>query len=435
MNLHRRRCLVAALAGPAAGLLPTVQAAQAAAASGAEPEPRCRRAGLQGRLELVANTFPALQHLAQRAAACNGGGLQVNVKLTPRVQNEVETAFASAGKSPFDAAVVSASVFNGLYARSQLYPMTDLVRKYGARYRLEERMLVRMNGEVMAIAFMQNTQNLYYRRDLFQRHGIAVPTTYDQMLQAAALLRAREPGLANPIAQTFAQGFDLATEFTNLLASLGGRFFVPGSAEPAFQGPEGVATVALMRQLLPHMSPNALASNADDVMNQLQQGRAAMGVLWASRAARMDDPSASRVVGLIDFAAAPAARPGGGSAAHLWWDGVVMPRNGPAQREATFQVLMDMLSEASVAAGNDLAIWVRSNYRPGRTGQGVAKAQAAGARLWPAEPFFGLAHAQLGKVLADAIKGVREPAQVLAGAAAAYRVTAIEKGFIARGTA
>ncbi len=334
--MQRRHLLMGALS---AGLAP-----------GAGAQALCRQAGLQARLELVANSFPVMQHLARMATACNGGGLHVNVKLTPRVQYEVETAFASAGKSPFDAAVVSASVFSDLYARSQLYPMTDLVRKYGARYRLEERMLVRMNGEVMAIAFMQNTQNLYYRRDLFQRHGIAVPTTYEQMLQAATLLRAQEPGLANPVAQTFAQGWDLATEFTNLLFSMGGRFFQPASAEPAFHEPQGVATVALMRSLLPHMSPNALASNSDDVMNQLQQGRAAMGVLWASRAARMDDPSASRVAGLIEFAAAPAARPGGGSAAHLWWDGVVMPRNGPAQREATVQVLMEMLSEPSVAA-------------------------------------------------------------------------------------
>ena len=423
--MRRRQLLQAVLSTSlAGGVVPS-----------SEAEPLCRTAGLQARLELVANSFPVMQHLAKVATACNGGGLHVNVKLTSRVNYEVETAFASAGRSQFDAAVVSASVFSDLYARSQLYPLTDLVRKYGARYQLEERMLVRMDGEVMAIAFMQNTQNLYYRRDLLQRHGIAVPTTYDQMLQAAKLLRGKEPGIANPIAQTFAQGWDLATEFTNLLASMGGSFFVPGSAEPAFQGPEGVATVALMRSLLPYMSPNILSSNSDDVMNQLQQGRAAMGVLWASRAARMDDPSASRVAGLIDFAAAPAARPGGGSAAHLWWDGVVLPRNGPAQREATFQVLMEMLSADSVAAGNDLTIWVRSNYKPGRTGVGVERAMAGGARVWPAEPFFTLAHAQVGKVLADAIKGVRDPAQALAGAAKSYRVAAIEKGYIREGRA
>ena len=110
-----------------------------------------------------------------------------------------------------------------------------------------------------------------------------------------------------------------------------------------------------------------------------------------------------------------------------------MPRNGPAQREAAFQVLMEMLSADSVAAGNDLTIWVRSNYKPGRTGVGVGLALAGGAQVWPAEPFFSLAHAQVGKVLADALKGVRDPAQALAGAAAAYRQAAIEKGYIRGG--
>jgi ABC-type glycerol-3-phosphate transport system substrate-binding protein len=415
-------------------LVASAASALPAAAQATTPAPGCQAAGLQGRVELVGNSFPAVQHLARHATACRTRQFEVAFKLTPRVQNEVETAFASAGKSPFDGAVVSMGVFSDLYSRGQLHPMTELVKRHGARYGLEERMLVRVDGEVMAIAFMQNTQHLYYRADLFERHGIEVPRTYAEMMAAAERLRTREPSIANPIAQTFSKGWDLATEFTNLLAAHGGRYFQPGSAEPAFHGELGLQTVALMKSLLPHMSPNALASNSDDVMNQLQQGRAAMGVLWASRAARMDDPVASKVVGRIQYAAAPAVRPGGPSAAHLWWDAVVMPRNGAARRDATFQVLMEMLSADAVATGNDLAIWVRSNYRPGRSGVGVALAQAARAPVWPGEPFFSLAHGQVGKVLADAMAGTREPRDVLAAAAAAYRQAAIEKGYIAATT-
>jgi ABC-type glycerol-3-phosphate transport system substrate-binding protein len=401
-----------------------------AAPLAAAAAPACQGLGLQGQVDLVANSFPAMQHLARLAEQCSAREFKVRVKLTPQVQNETELAFASAGRSPFDAAVVSQGVFSTLYSRNHLHPLTDLVRRLGPRYALEERMLVRMNGEVMAIAFMQNTQHLFYRADLFERHGLAVPTSYPEMLACAKVLKAREPGVANPIAQTFAKGWDLATEFTNLLPSLDGRFFEPGSAEPAFQGAAGVEAVALLRAMLPYMTPNALASNSDDVMNQLQQGRAAMGVLWASRAARMDDPAASRVVGKIAFAAAPAARPGGRSASHLWWDGVAMPRNGRGNRDAVFHVLMQMLGSEAVEQGQSLAIWVRSNYRPGRTGVGVQLAHAAGAPVWPGEPFFSLAHSQLGRVLPDALAGLRSTPEVLAGAARAYRAAAIEKGFI-----
>lgn len=386
---------------------------------------------------MVGGSLPAIQHLARAAETCSRMGLKVSFKITPQARTEVERAFGSNGRSAFDAAVISAGVFSNLYSRRQLAAMTDLVDKHGGRYKLEERMLVRVNGEVMALAFMQNTQNLVYRQDLFARHRVAVPTTYGEMRQAAATLRAAQPDVVFPIAQGFGKGFDASVEFTNILASLGGHFFEPGSAQPAFHGALGVQAVEVMRSVLPFMSPNALAMSTDDVMNQLQQGKSAMGVLWASRASRMDDPVASKVVGKMAFAAAPSAIAGGPTAAHLWWDGVAMPRNlagGEARRESVFHVLMEMLSEETVRTGNDLAVWVRSNYQPGRFGTGVALAQKAGASAWPAEPFFSLALGEVGKVLPDAFKGDRTVTDVLAGAAQAYRRAAAEKGFI-RGAA
>ncbi len=422
MTLRRRALLLAAAAAPA-GAHPGARAAGLG----------CPNIGGSGEVNLVGNSFPAVAHIAAIAEGCARPGFKVVFKLTPQARIETEQAFGAAGRSPFDAAVVSMAVFANLYARRQLQPLSDLVQKFGPRYRLEEKMLVRVDGEVMAIAFMQNTQNLYYRADLFARHRLAVPTDYAQMVQAAAVLQRQEPSITFPIAQGFAKGFDGGTEFTNILASLGGRFFQPGGALPAFNGAEGVQAIGIMRSLMPYMTPNLLASNADDVVNQFQQGKAAMGVLWASRASRMDDAAASRVVGQMQFAAAPAARPGGRSAAHLWWDAMVLPRNNPRQREATFHVLMEGLSEAAVKSGNDLGIWVRSVYDPGRFGTGVGLAQKAGAPVWPSEPFFSLAHAEVGKLLPEALAGERAPQAVLDAAAAAYLRSATEKGFVRRG--
>ena len=432
MTLRRRSLLLAAAAMPAAAhrsasaqtttttTTPAATLGYAGAASG-------------GDVHLVGNSFPAVAHMARIAEGCARPGLRVVFKLTPQARTDTEQAFGAAGRSPFDAALVSMAAFANLYARRQLQPLTDLVQRYGERYRLEEKMLVRVDGEVMAIAFMQNTQSLYYRADLFAKHRLAVPTDYAQMVQAAAVLKRSEPGIAFPIAQGFAKGFDCGTEFTNILASLQGRFFRPGSAQPAFNSDLGVQAIAVMRSLMPYMTPNMLASNADDVVNQFQQGKAAMGVLWASRASRMDDAAASRVVGSMQFAAAPAALPGGRTAAHLWWDAAVLPRNNPHQREATFHVLMEAMSEEAVKSGNDLGLWVRSVYKPGRLGTGVALAQKAGARVWPSEPFFSLAHAEVGKLLPDALVGDRAPQAVLDAAAAAYVRSASEKGFIGRG--
>ena len=412
----------------AAAMLPLVKPHEAGASQAAVCDIKATPAG---DINLIGNSFPALAHIASAVESCARPGLKVAFKLTPLARNETEQTFGSSGRCPFDAAMVSMGVFSNLYSRRQLWPLTALVDKFGARWKLEERMLVRVQGEVMAIAFMQNTQNLYFRQDLFDRHGLAVPSTYPEMLAVATQLKAREPSLQFAVAQGFGKGFDIATEFTNIFASCGGRFFKPGTALPLFNGAAGLEAVATMKALLPHMTPNALASNSDDVMNQLQQGKAAMGVLWASRASRMDDPLASKVVGKMAFAAAPSVRPAGISAAHLWWDGAVMPKNGdPAKREAAFELLMQGLCEDTVRAGNDLAIWVRSAYRPGRFGTGVAVAQRAGAPIWPGEPFFSLAHGEIGKLLPDALVGGSSAQAVLDFAAAAYTRAATEKGFI-----
>ncbi len=383
-----------------------------------------------GTVNLIGNSFPAVQHIAKELESCSKGNLKINFKITPQARVETEQAFASAGKSPFDAAQVSMGVFANLNALGQIQPMTDLVNKYRSKYKIEDNMLIRVNGEVMAIAFMQNAQNLFYRKDLFEKHGLRVPTTYDEMLQVAAVLKAKEPSIQFPIAQTFAKGWDGATEFVNIFAGHGGRMFEPGSAQPRFNGPEGIKAIETMKAMLPFMTPNALASNSDDVMNQFQQGRAAMGVLWASRASRMDDPAASKVVGQMDFAAAPAAVANGPSATHLWWDGFVMPKNMTADRDLTFQVMMEGLSERVMRSGNDTAIWIRSAYKPNRFGTGVIASAKARAPIWPTEPYFSLAHAEIGKVLPDALSGAVTPKQALDAAAAAYTKAAAEKGFI-----
>ncbi len=390
---------------------------------------KCGEITGKGDINIVGSSMPSVQHLAKEMETCNKGGIKVAIKITPEARTETERAFGSDGKSAFDAAVISGGVYANLLAKGRLQPMTDLVNKYKTKYKIEDNMLVKSNGEVLAIAYQQNAQNLYYRKDLFDKHGLKAPTTYAEMLKAAEVIKAKEPSIEFPIAQTFAKGFDVSTEFVNLYVGFGGKMFKPGGA-PAFNDEAGIKTIELMKSMLPYMTPNALASNSDDVMNQFMQGKAAMGVLWASRAARMDDPAASKIVGKMEFAAAPAVMPGGKSATHLWWDGVAMPKNMTNDRDTVFQILMDALNEESTKAGNDATIWIRSVYKPTRFGTGVILSQKAGAPVWPTDPYLSLATGELGKLVPEALGGTMTPKQALDAAAVAYTKAATEKGFI-----
>ncbi len=417
-KLSRRSLVAVAALSSAAALMPSHALADCAKIAG------------KGDINIVGSSMPSVLHISKEMEACNKGNVKVAIKITPEARVEAERAFASEGKSAFDAAVVSGGVYSGLVSRGQIQPMTDLVNKYKAKYKIEDSMLVKSGGDVMAIAFQQNAQNLYYRKDIFDKLGLKPPTTYAEMLQAAAVIKAKEPSIEFPIAQTFAKGFDISTEFVNMYVGFGGKMFKPGSALPAFNEEAGLKTVELMKAMMPFMTPNVLASNSDDVMNQFQQGKAAMGVLWASRAARMDDPAASKIVGKMEFAAAPATVAGGKSATHLWWDGVAMPKNLSNDRDVVFQVLMEALDEETMKAGNDLTIWIRSAYKPTRFGTGVTLSMKAGAPIWPTEPYLGLATGELGKLIPEALGGAMTAKQALDAAAVAYTKAATEKGFI-----
>jgi multiple sugar transport system substrate-binding protein len=93
-------------------------------------------------------------------------------------------------------------------------------------------------------------------------------------------------------------------------------------------------------------------------------------------------------------------------------------------------VLMEALGEDTTRSGNDTAIWIRSVYRPTRFAGGVLSSATAGAPIWPTEPFFGLAHSEIGKILPEALTGRLTAKAALDAAARAYARTATEQGFI-----
>ncbi len=54
-------------------------------------------------------------------------------------------------------------------------PLDEYVAKWGQQ--LQDSQLIRVDGKVMAIAFMANAQHLFYREDILTENGIAVPTS------------------------------------------------------------------------------------------------------------------------------------------------------------------------------------------------------------------------------------------------------------------
>jgi hypothetical protein len=144
----------------------------------------------------------------------------------------------------------------------------------------------------------------------------------------------------------------------------------------------------------------------------------------------MDDAAESKVVDLIEFAAAPLAKKGGAPATTLWWDGFYLAKNMDGDRDLAFQVMMEGLSEDVVNANNDVTIWLRSVYKPSRYSAGAYQSAMGGAPSYPMKAQMPLVHAALGENIGDFMAGKESAKESLSDAEASYINAAKEKGYI-----
>ena len=385
--------------------------------------------GLSGEVGVISGQFPILDSLKKELESCNGDGFNVTWKNIKQPRQEAEVTFGS-DNNPYNGGLLSNGDIANLQGKGLLMPLDDLVAKYKDKYNIEANMPVKINGVTYAVAFMGNAQHFMYRKDLFDKYGLSAPETYDDVIKAAEVLK-QESSIEYQFGAAYKSGWNLAQEFNNIYMGFGGEYFKPGTLEPAFNNQAGVKALNLMKKMMSYMSPNALVLDSGAVQNQLRQGKIPMAFLWASRAAGVDDPKESKVVGKIAFSKAPAVMAGGNSATTTWWNGLALARtNTPKSADAVFQALASVISDANAVKYQDTAIWLRSAYTPTKYAKGVIESFEAGAPSYPMSSAYGLIHGAMGKVAGEVMSGQLTPEQALAKAEEEYLKTAKEKGHL-----
>ncbi|MAN13238.1 MAG: ABC transporter substrate-binding protein [Dinoroseobacter sp.] len=352
----------------------------------------------------------------------------VQAELNQEFRTLQPQAFA-ADPSLYQIGGVSNGTITPLLNEGTIRPLDDLVEMYGQDLRPNQ--LIRINGEIMAIAMMVNTQHLMYRSDIFEELGIEVPTTWDEVLEAAAVIQ--EAGVVDyPLGATMKTGWNLGEDFINMFLGYGGEFW-NADGTPNVNSEAGMNALETMMAMTEFMDPEYLVSDSTYVQQQFQQGRIAMANLWASRGSAMDLEGESQVVGLVDAAAAPMAIEGAAPATTLWWDGVVIASNiSDEEAEAAFRVVMEGLDREMVEANNDAAIWLIEGYEPGRLALGaIATASATPPPpAYPSTSQMGLMHTALGNELAAFFTGDASAEEALEAVEAAYTTAAQEAGVL-----
>jgi multiple sugar transport system substrate-binding protein len=146
---------------------------------------------------------------------------------------------------------------------------------------------------------------LMYRRDLFDKHRLEVPTTMAEYMTAVKTLDEAERGngIRGTTGQLKAGHYSLNCDWTAWLWASGGSVF--GNDGFFCGGDEnGLRGLAYMLELVKHMPPAALTWTWDGESRSITQGEAAMAISWGEFFPGFDGKD-SKVVGLMEAARPP----------------------------------------------------------------------------------------------------------------------------------
>ncbi|MGB5557820.1 MAG: extracellular solute-binding protein [Paracoccaceae bacterium] len=382
-----------------------------------------------GSVRILSNDFEALHIVADAAATCASATVEVTKNQTTEHKN-IQVPALTTNPATYTVAVIATNSVVPLLNDGLIRPLDEYVAKWGQD--LQDSQLIRVDGKIMAIAFMANSQHLFYREDILTANDIPVPTSYEEVLAAAEKLRAAGV-METPLASAYKPGWDIAAEFVNTYLGTGGEFFAPGTAEATINNENGIKTLETMKAMSQYMSPDYVTYNTNEIKPIWEAGDLALAISWGSRAGAYiaDDSPVPDIAKNTSFAAAPTIDGKSIPGAALWWDGFAIATNiSDEDAEASFRAMMVGISPATVAAHPDAAVWLVKGYEPTKAASGVIATLQGGARPYPMLPYMGLLHTALGDNLAEFMQGNESAEQALADATAAYTTAAKEGGFL-----
>jgi multiple sugar transport system substrate-binding protein len=185
-------------------------------------------------------------------------------------------------------------------------------------------------GALYALPYVGNSQLFFYRKDLFQKHNLKEPATWDDVLTAAKIISENETSGAPGGGKVYgyvmraAQGNAAVADFLPIFWAFGGEMF-DSNGQPTVSSPEGIAALKFMIELGKYSPPGYASFNADEVGAHLLQGTAAMSINWPAWISSFSDTSKSKVIGKMEFGQLPAAKNPGRAEIGNWL--IAIPRD------------------------------------------------------------------------------------------------------------
>ncbi len=206
-------------------------------------------------------------------------------------------------------------------------------------------------GSLFGIPFGSETSILGYRKDIFEKHGLKVPETYEELLDLACKIPQLEPGMGG-LSSRAASGHHASHAFLLHLAPLGGRVF-DDQWNPIVNNEQGVAAAQALKTIVDCGPEGSHTFGFAEAGAAFLQGNTAMFLDSTVFAGQVNDPQKSKVVGKIAWAPHPMGVRKGSQTGGF---GIGIPKN--AQNKKAAFLLMQWLTSkkadklVALAGGN-----------------------------------------------------------------------------------
>ena len=312
-------------------------------------------ADAQTPLTMIGNRMPSVEYYAKILSQIPA--VKVEGTLVPYDKYRETTIInLSTGSSSYDIIWGNSADIQDFASKGWLEPLNPYFAKYNAQYHLEdfpEGVLknLRHQDKVYALPIFINVMFFFYRKDLLDAKGIKPPQTFDEYLQAAKALTTREQyGTTMCLKRVDAA----LNEFHWYLHGHGGQWF-DAKWKPTFNSPEGVKALETLKEMTKYAPPGVTSNANDECMVALQQGLVAMGLQWDSRAAAMEDPRSSKVVGKMEWTAPPSTK-GVPAGQRIAIGSFAISKFTKANKDLIFRTLAETLSRENMRGAAKLAL-------------------------------------------------------------------------------
>ncbi len=332
-------------------------------------------------------------------------GAKVNVTAVPYDQVQAQaTLDVQSGANKFDVLDYWYISVGAMADEGIIEDVTDLIKRDAAEIQPDDFIpsiydtYTNHAGRRWGLPYDGDTHVLFYNKEIFDRHGLGAPKTWEDYAKTAELITNAES--ANGIYGAAMLGFKvpviIGSTFVNRLAGFGGSL-LDGNGNPNLLSESAMGAAAAMADVAPHCLPTPLETAFDQALPAFLGGKVAMMEFWTDLGVYAQDAGQSKIVDKWEVVQMPTGYPGQTPLAALNAGFCFSISKGSKKKELAWEFMKWVTSPQYSL---ELLTTTGSGIDPTRLSglnsdaykafapkvQKAAKASLSGALAWPTNP-------------------------------------------------